>query len=74
MGILVDMSDACEDFAQSGWTDRQVVTCWIGTLTTCLMTVLIRRGKANWKIARYDAVDLAIDYYNNTNLKVNREQ
>ncbi len=44
MGILVDMSgDTLRRFRAKGWTDRQVVNVLIGTLTTCLMTVLRQR-------------------------------
>ncbi len=39
MGILVDIRDTLR-ISRKGWTDRQVVNdVWIGTLTTCLMTV-----------------------------------
>ncbi len=61
MGILVDMSgDTLRRFRAKGWTDRQVVNaCWIGTLTTCLMTV--RHKRLTPAPLTHDAADLAID-------------
>ncbi len=48
MGILVDMGYSAKDFAQGGWTDRQVVVNVLDwDINACLMTVTTQ-GVENW--------------------------